>query len=135
MKRPPGWAPTFMELMVMVLLRTLLANCLLLVGGCTLGYLLGGSRSAIGAGIGILAAGGAMMLTTLVMMATEKITGMSEVGAMLGSYLLKMVALLVLLAALVGMDFYSKTALTVGFIAAIVLTLAVETAVVARSRG
>lgn len=135
MKRPPGWAPTFMELMVMVLLRTLLANCLLLVGGCTLGYLLGGSRSAIGAGIGILAAGGAMMLTTLVMMATEKITGMSEVGAMLGSYLLKMVALLVLLAALVGMDFYSKTALTVGFIAAIVLTLAVETVVVARSRG
>lgn len=135
MKRPPGWAPTFMELMVMVLLRTLLANGLLLVGGCTLGYLLGGSRSALGAGIGILAAGGAMMLTTLVMMATEKITGMSEVGAMLGSYLLKMVALLVLLAALVGMDFYSKTALTVGFIAAIVLTLAVETVVVARSRG
>lgn len=119
----------------MVLLRTLLANGLLLLGGCTLGYLLGGSRSALGAGIGILAAGGAMMLTTLVMMATEKITGMSEVGAMLGSYLLKMVALLILLAALVGMDFYSKTALTVGFIAAIVLTLAVETVVVARSRG
>lgn len=135
MKRPPGWAPTFMELMVMVLLRTLLANGLLLLGGCTLGYLLGGSRSALGAGIGILAAGGAMMLTTLVMMATEKITGMSEVGAMLGSYLLKMVALLILLAALVGMDFYSKTALTMGFIAAIVLTLAVETVVVARSRG
>lgn len=135
MKRPPGWAPTFMELMVMVLLRTLLANGLLLLGGCTLGYLLGGSRSALGAGIGILAAGGAMMLTTLVMMATEKITGMSEVGAMLGSYLLKMMALLILLAVLAGMDFYSKTALTLGFIAAIVLTLAVETVVVARSRG
>lgn len=119
----------------MVLVRSLIANGALLLGGCALGYLLGGSRSALGAAIGIGTAGGAMMLTTLVMMATEKMVGIGEVGAMLGSYLLKMVALLILLTALVDLDFYSKTALSVGFIAAIVLTLTVETVVVARSRG
>lgn len=118
-----------------VLRMSLLANALLLAIGCPLGAWLGGERALWGALIGICAAGGAMMLTTLVMMATEKWMGVGEVGAMLGSYLLKMVALLILLAILAGLDFYSKTALSVGFIAAIFTTLAVETTVVARSRG
>ena len=99
MKREPGYVPTTLEMFMSIARRTLLAYLVLAVVGAGAAAIVAGSGAVWGVLLGIGLAGGAMGLTLLVMMVTEKVGGVNDMAIMLGSYLLKMVVLFVVFVA------------------------------------
>lgn len=76
----------------------------------------------VGAGVG----GSFILLTVVTIMATTKLSPSVTMAAVMGSWFLKMVVVLVVMAVLANMDFYSKGALVSMLIGAIVAVLGSE---------
>jgi hypothetical protein len=76
----------------------------------------------VGAGVG----GSFILLTVITIMATAKLPATMTMAAVMGSWFLKMVVVLVVMALLGRMDFYSKGALVSMLIGAIVAVLGAE---------
>ncbi|GAA4747994.1 hypothetical protein [Gordonia alkaliphila] len=76
----------------------------------------------IGAGVG----GSFILLTVISIMATAKMSPSITMATVMGSWFLKMVVVLVVMAVLANMDFYSKGALVSMLIGAIVAVLGSE---------
>ena len=76
----------------------------------------------IGAGVG----GSFILLTVISIMATTKMSPSITMATVMGSWFLKMVVVLVVMAVLANMDFYSKGALVSMLIGAIVAVLGSE---------
>ncbi|MFT4088698.1 MAG: hypothetical protein QM658_16390 [Gordonia sp. (in: high G+C Gram-positive bacteria)] len=76
----------------------------------------------IGAGVG----GGFVLVTAVVVLASRNLSPSASMGALMGSWLIKMVAVIVVMAIIKDMDFYSRPALVTTLIGAIVLVLGGE---------
>ncbi|MFZ2509611.1 MAG: hypothetical protein WAW85_00760 [Gordonia sp. (in: high G+C Gram-positive bacteria)] len=76
----------------------------------------------IGAGVG----GSFILLTVVTIMATTKLSPSVTMAAVMGSWFIKMVVVLVVMAILGNMDFYSKGALVSMLIGAIIAVLGSE---------
>lgn len=76
----------------------------------------------IGAGVG----GSFILLTVITIMGTTRLSPSITMAAVMGSWFIKMVVVLVVMAILAGMDFYSKGALVSMLIGAIVAVLGAE---------
>lgn len=133
-QREPGWAPSAMDLFAtMTWLNLAICGGITLIGSgiCFLvdpklgwGFLLGSGIATV-----------SVLVTLVVMIATEKLEVRNEVGPMAGSYLVKALLILVVLSVLYGKDFYSPTAFGLSFLLALVANLAVDMVVILRSRG
>lgn len=135
MKREPGYVPTTLEMFTSIARRTLLAYLVLAVVGAGAAAIVASSGAVWGILLGIGLAGGAMGLTLLVMMVTEKVGGVNDMAIMLGSYLLKMVVLFVVFVAISDSTFFDKSAVLLGFASAVIVSLIVDTVTIARTRA
>ncbi|MFP7665118.1 MAG: hypothetical protein ACHEUT_06195 [Corynebacterium pyruviciproducens] len=77
----------------------------------------------IGAGLG----GGFILITVVLAVATAKSTPTVTAAVVLGGWLVKLVAMIVVLALIKDLDFYSKGALFLTVILALIIVLASET--------
>ncbi|MFT4200733.1 hypothetical protein [Gordonia sp. (in: high G+C Gram-positive bacteria)] len=84
----------------------------------------------IGAGVG----GGFILVTLLIVLTTSKLPPFTSMYVIMGSWFVKMVAVIALLAVLKNMDFYSKGALVSMLIGAIVIVLGAEMYGILRTR-
>lgn len=132
--REPGYVPTPLELFITIAKRTLLAYLVLATIGGVIAALTSQIEHTWGFLLGVGIAGVAMGITLLVMMITERVAGINDMAALLGSYLIKMGVLFVVFMNLRGFDFFNGMALLLGFAAAIVFSLFVNTLTIARSR-
>ena len=99
-----------------------------------LGWLLGGAPGAWGALIGMAIAVGFFGITVLVALGTARMDPTKLGIWVLGSWLLKMVLLIVVLALLRGADFYSRPALFVALLVGTAGSLLLEARVVTSTR-
>ena len=133
--REPGHVPSTAELFGTIARRTLVGYLVLAVGGSAIAATTAGTSAVWGVLLGVGIAGAAMGLTVVVMMFTEKRPGVNDMAAMLSSYLAKMVILFVVFVGLRGSDFFDRSALLLGFVAAIIISLAVDLWTIARTRA
>lgn len=80
-----------------------------------------------GALIGVAVGGGFILCTALAVLFTEKLPPATSGLILLGSWLLKMILAILVLGLLKGMDFYSKPALVIVIVLALVIVLGAET--------
>ena len=111
-----------------------LAAVVLLPVAAVLGWLLGGSRGAWGAGLGMAVPLVFLGITSVVALLTIRTQPALFGVVVLGSWVVKLIALIGVLWAISGADFYSRPAFFVAFALGTVGFLALETAVVLRSR-
>ena len=76
--------------------------------------------------IGSAVGGGFVLITAVVTLASNKLSPAGQMGALMGSYLIKVVAVLAVVAVLRNMTFYDRGALAATIIGAIVLVLGGE---------
>lgn len=134
-QREPGYVPTGLDLYKSISLRTLVAYVVLAIVGGIAAYAAGGEPTLWGVLLGIGIAGVAMGLTLTVMILTEKNPRINDMAVMLGGYLFKIIALFVVFVALQGFSFFSEIALFLGFGAAIIVSLIVDTWTIATTRA
>ena len=134
-EREPGHVPTSRELFASIAWRTAAAQVVLATVLASIGALTSTSATVWGLLIGVGIAGAAMGLTVLVMILTERVGRVSDMAALLGSYLIKMVLLFIVLTALKGSSFINEMALLLGFAAAVLVSLTVSTVTIARTRA
>lgn len=84
----------------------------------------------LGAGIG----GGFVLGTVVVVLFTAHANPTTTLAIMMGSWLMKIMLVMIILFILKGMDFYSRTALGATMIVALVVVLAVETVAILSTR-
>ncbi|MCF8590220.1 hypothetical protein [Gordonia liuliyuniae] len=84
----------------------------------------------VGAGMG----GGFVLITVVAILFTSKASPSVVMGALMGSYLVKVVALIAVTALIKDMDFYNKAALVTMLLGAIVLVLGGELLGVMKTR-
>ncbi|NLG54487.1 MAG: hypothetical protein GX542_02375 [Rhodococcus sp.] len=99
---------------------------LTVVGVAVAGLALG-SRGVWGALIGAAVGGGFILLTAVTVLVTAKLPPMTAAAVLMGGWLLKMVIALIVLGLLNPLDFYSRTALVLVMIGALILVLGAET--------
>lgn len=99
-----------------------------------LGFVIGGQEGAYGAGIGALVAAGFFGVTVVVALVTSKMSPTVLGAVVLGSWLVKMVALIAILAALRSADFYDRTTFGLALLVGTVVALCLEAWVVAKTR-
>lgn len=131
----PGYVPTPLELFRTIATRTIISYVILAAACGVIAGLTVGTPAVWGVLLGVGIAGAAMGLTLAVMMLTEKVSGINDMAVMLGSYLAKMVVLGVAFVLLRNTDFIDKSAMLLGFVAAIIVSLAVDTFTIARTRA
>lgn len=98
------------------------------------GWLVGGGDVAWGVLLGLLIPAVFFGLSVVVALATVRLSGGAFGAVVLGSWLVKVILLVVVLAALDGATFYSRPAFLVAFGVGVVGWLAAEWAVVTRTR-
>lgn len=84
----------------------------------------------VGAGMG----GAFILITVVAILLTSKASPSVVMGALMGSYLVKVIALIALTASIKDMDFYNKAALVTALLGAIVLVLGGELLGVMKTR-
>ncbi|MGO1400911.1 MAG: hypothetical protein ACTHUY_00765 [Flaviflexus sp.] len=131
----PGHVPTAGELYRAIAARTAIGYLILAILGGAIGYGVDGTPGLWGALLGVSIAGTAMGLTLAVMILTEKRPGINDMSVLLGGYLLKIAILFVVFVSLQRFDFFNETALLLGFVGAVVVSLAVDTITIARTRA
>jgi hypothetical protein len=99
-----------------------------------LGYLLGGTAGAWGALIGMGIAVAFFAVTVAVALLTAGMDATRLGVWVLGSWLIKLILLIVVLALLRGEDFYSRPALFMGLLVGTVGSLVLESRIVATTR-
>ncbi len=104
----------------------LLGLLVLIVVGLAIWWPLAGTPGLWGVLIGAGVGGAFILLTVITIMATAKLPPTMTMAAVMGSWFLKMVVVLVVMALLGRMDFYSKGALVSMLIGAIIAVLGAE---------
>lgn len=99
-----------------------------------LGFVIGGQGGAYGAGIGALVAAAFFGVTVVVALVTSTMPPTVLGAVVLGSWLVKMVALIAVLAALRSADFYDRTTFGLALLVGTVVALCLEAWVVAKTR-
>lgn len=99
----------------------------LAVVGSIVASLVAGWAGLWGALIGVAVGGGFVLCTALAVLFTEKLPPATSGAVLLGSWLLKMILAILVLGILKGMDFYSKGALVIVMVLALIIVLGAET--------
>lgn len=135
MAREPGWAPSAADTFRTITARNLIALSLLIAVSTPIAWLVWGSVAGWGWFIGCACATGATLFTLGVMIATERWGSGKETWPMVASYLVKALLLIAILQMLSGYDFYSKVALGLGFLIALIISLIIDTVTIIRTRA
>ncbi len=112
----------------------LIASLIALPVAVLVGYLVAGAAGASGAAIGMGLAVGFFTITVGVALATAGMDATALGASVLGSWLIKMVLLLVVLALLRDADFYSRPVLFISLLVGTIGTLVLEALVVTRTQ-
>ncbi|SDN00138.1 hypothetical protein [Allokutzneria albata] len=107
----------------------------LVVVSVAVAWSVAGEPGLWGAVLGAAIAGVFLLVTTGAVLATMKASPAATLGAVMGSWLVKMVAVFVLLLVLRPLDFYSKPTLFVVTALSIVVVLVTESLAVIKSRA
>ncbi|MBP1159663.1 hypothetical protein ABIC28_004212 [Rhodococcus sp. PvR044] len=99
----------------------------LAVIGSIIAFVAAGLPGLWGALIGVAVGGGFILCTALAVLFTEKLPPATSGAVLLGSWLLKMILAILVLGVLKGMDFYSKQALVIVMVLALIIVLGAET--------
>lgn len=135
MTTPDGAGPTALVVPMRRVLRAgTVAAIVALPTATALGAILAGAPGAWGAGIGMGLAVGFFAVTVLVALVTARMDPTRLGIWVLGSWLLKMVLLIVVLAMLRDADFYSRPALFLSLLIGTAGGLLLEALVVTRTR-
>lgn len=131
--RPPG--PTALVTPMRRVLRIgLIASLVALPVAVLLGYLLAGTAGAWGAAIGMGIAVGFFTITVGVALGTAGMDATALGASVLGSWLVKMILLIVVLVLLRDAEFYSRPVLFVSLLVGTIGTLVLEALVVTRTQ-
>ncbi len=112
----------------------LIASLVALPAAVILGYLVAGAAGAWGAAIGMGIAVGFFTITVGVALGTAGMDTTALGASVLGSWLVKMILLLVVLALLRDADFYSRPVLFISLLVGTIGTLVLEALVVTRTQ-
>jgi hypothetical protein len=99
----------------------------LAVVGSIVATLLAGMPGLYGALLGAAVGGGFILCTALGVLFTAKLPAMTAGAVLLGTWLLKMILAITVLAILKPLDFYDKTALVLVIVLSLVIVLGAET--------
>ncbi len=97
-------------------------------------FLAAGSRGLWGALIGAAVGGAFIIATVLVMYLMRNAAPTTTGGVLMGSWLLKLLVAIGVLAVLRGMDFYDNKALVLTVVATLIVMLTVETMAIVRTK-
>jgi hypothetical protein len=111
----------------------LIASLVALPVAVLIGYLVAGAAGAWGAAIGMGIAVGFFTITIGVALVTAGMDATALGASVLGSWLIKMILLLVVLALLRDADFYSRPVLFIALLVGTIGTLVLEALVVTRT--
>jgi hypothetical protein len=112
----------------------LVASLVALPVAVLLGYLVAGASGAWGAAIGMGIAVGFLAITVGVALGTAGMDATALGASVLGSWLIKMILLIVVLVLLRDADFYSRPVLFISLLVGTVGTLVLEAIVVTRTQ-
>jgi hypothetical protein len=112
----------------------LIASLVALPVAVLIGYLVAGAAGAWGAAIGMGIAVGFFTITVGVALGTAGMDATALGASVLGSWLIKMILLLVVLALLRDADFYSRPVLFISLLVGTIGTLVLEALVVTRTQ-
>lgn len=131
----PRRGPTALVTPMRRVLRVgLIASLVALPVAVLIGYLVAGAAGAWGAAIGMGIAVGFFTITVGVALATAGMDATALGASVLGSWLVKMILLIVVLVLLRDADFYSRPVLFVSLLVGTVGTLVIEALVVTRTQ-
>lgn len=130
----PSPSPAFVTAMRRALLVGYAATAATLLAGVGLGALVAGAPGAWGAGLGVAVGAGFLSVTTVVALLTARLDATRLAVAVLGSWVVKLLLLVAVLAALQGATFYSRGAFFVGFAVSTMGYLLLEGWVLVRAR-
>ncbi|MFC9516338.1 hypothetical protein ACFTSD_11465 [Nocardiaceae bacterium NPDC056970] len=99
----------------------------LAVLGAIIASLFAGVAGLWGALIGAAVGGGFILCTMLAVLLTAKLPAVTAGAVLLGSWLLKMILAITVLAILDGLDFYNRQALVIVIVLSLVIVLGAET--------
>lgn len=111
------------------------ALVVLMVVSAALWWLIDGTPGLWGALLGAALGGVFVLLTAVVVIATARTTPQITAAVLLGTWLLKLVVAIGVVAALKPLEFYSRPAFAVTIIVAMVVVLASETIAVLRTQA
>ncbi|WP_175420574.1 hypothetical protein [Rhodococcus sp. SGAir0479] len=106
----------------------------LAVGGAIVASLFAGTAGLWGALIGAAVGGGFILCTALAVLLTAKLPAVTAGAVLLGSWLLKMILAIVVLALLDPLDFYNREAMVIVIVMSLVVVLGAETYGVVQTR-
>lgn len=106
----------------------------LAAAGSVVAALLAGKPGLYGALLGAAVGGGFILCTALGVLFTAKLPAMTAGAVLLGTWLLKMILAITVLAILKPLDFYNDTALVLVIVFSLVIVLGAETYGVLRSK-
>ncbi|WP_433613343.1 hypothetical protein [Prescottella agglutinans] len=104
-----------------------LALIALAVGGVIIASLFAGVAGLWGALIGAAVGGGFILCTALAVLLTAKLPAVTAGAVLLGSWLLKMILAIAVLAILDPLDFYNREAMVIVIVLSLVIVLGAET--------
>ncbi len=99
----------------------------LAVGGVIIASLFAGTAGLWGALIGAAVGGGFILCTALAVLLTAKLPAVTAGAVLLGSWLLKMILAIAVLAILDPLDFYNRQAMVIVIVLSLVIVLGAET--------
>ncbi len=99
----------------------------LAVGGVIIASLFAGVAGLWGALIGAAVGGGFILCTALAVLLTAKLPAVTAGAVLLGSWLLKMILAIAVLAILDPLDFYNREAMVIVIVLSLVIVLGAET--------
>lgn len=114
--------------------QSLLVLVPLVVVAAVVGWFASGAAGVWGALLGGAIGGSFLLITLLSVLLTVKATPVVTGGAIMGSWLLKVIVVIAVLALLKDLTFYSKPVFGVVVLASILVVLATETRVVLKAR-
>jgi hypothetical protein len=106
----------------------------LAVGGAIIASLFAGVAGLWGALIGAAVGGGFILCTVLAVLLTAKLPATTAGAVLLGSWLLKMILAIAVLAILDPLDFYNRQAMVIVIVLSLVIVLGAETYGVLQTR-
>lgn len=131
---PPGAVTTFLTPMRRVLRVAALGFAVALPVGTAVGWLVGGSEVGLGILLGLAIPAVFFGLTVLTGVLAVKLDNGPFVGVVMGAWLVKIIALMVVMAQLRGADFFHPTAFFIAFVVGVAGWLTAEVIVVLRTR-
>ncbi|MGO4203610.1 hypothetical protein AB4Z09_18035 [Rhodococcus sp. TAF43] len=105
----------------------LLGLLVLAVGGAIVASLFAGVEGLWGALLGAAVGGGFILCTALAVLLTAKLPAVTAGAVLLGSWLLKMILAITVLAILDPLDFYNRQAMVIVIVLSLVIVLGAET--------